>query len=378
MPNKKTVADIQTGRNLPHRFNSYSPSHRRLSQTPQPNIQSVTTRSRPSVRRRLSASLLIALAILIILGVLIGVWDARNISAAEKKMFGTGNLLSLIGTTPLKGADSGHVNILLVGYSVDDPGHPAATLTDSLIVLSMSTSNHTGYMLSIPRDLYVKIPGFDYGKINEAYQDGGISLLEQIIITDFQIPINYYSLINYATVRDTVNGLGGITVDIHSPDPRGLYDPNISPKDGGPLKLSNGSQTLDGQTALNLTRARGETFDSYGFPQSDFNRTQNQRLVLAAMKAKANWKLILNPRRNNQILSAVASNVKTDIKAGEVRSVFSLFNNISSSKLRSLSLNNLDGTNYLVGTYYEGDTLSPVAGLNDYSAIDAALQQFNQ
>src|SRR5665213_1561264 len=98
----------------------------------------------------------------------------------------------------------------------------------SIILLSMNTTSKTGYMLSIPRDLYVNIPGFGYAKINEAYQDGGIGLLEQVVSSDFQVPIDYYALINYASVRDTVNALGGITVNIASQDPRGLYDPNIS------------------------------------------------------------------------------------------------------------------------------------------------------
>jgi anionic cell wall polymer biosynthesis LytR-Cps2A-Psr (LCP) family protein len=92
-------------------------------------------------------------------------------------MFGSGSLFELASTQPLRGSERGRVNVLLIGYSVDDPGHPAAKLTDSLMVLSMSTSSHKGYILSIPRDLYVNIPGHGYAKINEAYQDGGPSCL---------------------------------------------------------------------------------------------------------------------------------------------------------------------------------------------------------
>lgn len=293
-------------------------------------------------------------------------------------MFGNGNLFSLLGSGNLKGSEAGRVNMLLVGYSVDDPGHAGANLTDSIILLSMSTTNKTGYMLSIPRDLYVNIPGFGYAKINEAYQDGGMGLLEQVVSNDFQVPIDYYALINYASVRDTVNALGGITVTIASQDPRGLYDPNISPADGGPLKLANGPQTLNGQTALNLTRARGDAYDSYGFAQADFDRTQHQRQVLTAIKDKLNWKLVLNPRKNSQILDAVATNVKTDMAASEARPLFGLFNSIPSAKLQSLNLRDLGGHNYLDSytTVYGQSALVPAAGLSDYSQIDAALTQF--
>lgn len=323
--------------------------------------------------------LVLVLALLLVVSAaIIGIWDARNISAASQKMFGSGNIFSMLNSGSLKTDNNGQVKVLIAGYSIDDPAHPGASLTDSIILLSMNPAKHTGYMLSIPRDLYVKIPGFGYGKINEAYEDGGMPLLQQIVESDFQTQIGYWALLNYAAVRQAVNALGGITLNIASPDPRGLYDPNISPVDGGPLKLSNGVQSLDGQTALNLTRARGETYGSYGFPQSDFDRTQHQRQVFTAIKDKISWTLILNPRKNSRILDAVASNVKTNIQVSEARPLFGLFNRIPSSSLQSLSLRNLNGKNYLASSYYEGSTLSPAAGLDDYSQISAALQQISQ
>jgi LCP family protein required for cell wall assembly len=324
--------------------------------------------------KRIIASILVGS---LLFALFIAVWDGRNISHASAKMFGSGNLLQALTPTSLKGSDQGRVNVLIVGYSVDDPGHPGASLTDSIMLLSMSTSNHTGYMLSIPRDLYVKIPGYGAGKINEAYKDGGIALLEQIIENNFQTRIDYSALLDYTAVRDSVNALGGVTVNIQSPDPRGLYDPNISPADGGPLKLANGPQVIDGQTALNLTRARGDAYGSYGFPQSDFNRTEHQRQVFTAMKEKLNWKLILDPRKNGEVFDAFANNVKTDVTLSEVRPLYSLFNGIPASQLGSVSLNNFNGRNLLASTYYEGSTLSPAAGVNDYSDIDAALHQLN-
>jgi anionic cell wall polymer biosynthesis LytR-Cps2A-Psr (LCP) family protein len=182
-------------------------------------------------KRKFTWKRVVALILLVplLLAIFIGVWDARNASHASAKMFGSGNLLQALSPTSLKGSDKGRVNVLIVGYSIDDPGHPGASLTDSIMLLSMSTTSHKGYMLSIPRDLYVKIPGFGAAKINEAYKDGGMELLEQIIEDNFETHIDYYALLNYTAVRDTVNALGGVTVNIASPDPRGLYDPNISP-----------------------------------------------------------------------------------------------------------------------------------------------------
>jgi LCP family protein required for cell wall assembly len=326
---------------------------------------------------RLIASIIIG-ALLFVL--FIAAWDGRNVSHASAKMFGSSNLLELLSPSTLKGSDKGRVNILIVGYSVDDPGHQGASLTDSIMLLSMSTTSHKGYMLSIPRDLYVKIPDNGYGKINEAYNDGGMALLEQIIEDKFDTHVDYYALLNYTAVRDSVSALGGVSVNIQSPDPRGLYDPNISPADGGPLKLANGPQQIDGQTALNLTRARGDAYGSYGFPLSDFNRTQHQRQVFIAMKEKLTWKLILDPRKNGEVFNAFANNVKTDVELSEVKPLYQLFNGIPQDQLQSVSLNDFNKVNLLRNytTAYGQSALIPAAGISDYSNIVQALNQLNQ
>jgi LCP family protein required for cell wall assembly len=373
MRKKSKQQPLQTGRSLPdvRRYSAYS------STVPgQSDVEAVPAKKRSVLKR------IFLLLIVLVLGaaIFLGAWDARNISSAGAKLFGDGSIISRLEASPLEGAEDNRINVLLAGYSVDDPDHQGAALTDSIILLSMSTTNKSGYMLSIPRDLYVNIPGNGYGKINEVYQDGGISLLERVINTDFQLPVDYYLIINYASVRDTVNALGGITLNIQSPDPRGLYDPNISPHDGGPLKLANGPQMLNGQTALNLTRARGDAYGSYGFPQADFDRTQHQRQVLAAIKQKISWKLVLTPWKNSQILDAAADNIKTDVTPGEARPLFGLFNSIPSSSLKSLSLRGLNGKNYLTDytTVYGQSALIPAGGINDYSDIQAALNGLDQ
>jgi LCP family protein required for cell wall assembly len=372
---KKAAKDIQTGRTLPSHIQSYRPGLEHAGK-PAPSDK----QAKPPARSIFKRFLLFILVLILGVGIGLFVWDARNITSASSKLFGSSNLISLIAGGQLNGSDRGRVNVLFIGYSVDDPGHSGANLTDSIIVLSMSPTSKQGYMLSIPRDLYVAIPGFGHAKINEAYQDGGVSLLEQAISSDFQIPIDYYALVNYTSVRDTVNALGGVTVNVQSSDPRGLYDPNISPVDGGPLKLANGPQKLDGQTALNLTRARGDAFDSYGFAQADFDRTEHQRQVLAAIKSRVSWKLVLNPRQNSQILDAIANNIKTDVGISDARPLFGLYNSIPATNMQSLSLRQLNGHNYLASytTPTGQSALIPASGLDDFSQINDALSSYNQ
>lgn len=318
----------------------------------------------------------------------IGIWDLKNFSNATSKLFGTGNAFGILAQTPPQQTD-GRTNILLVGYSADDPNHGGATLTDSIMILSLDKDKKTGYMLSIPRDLYVDIPGEGYAKINEAFQDGerssfneaglpsgGIGLLEKTVTQVTGVEIHNYALINYTAVREVVDALGGITVNIQSPDPRGIYDPNFQPQEGGPLKLPNGPQKIDGQEALRLTRARGATYGSYGFPQSDFNRTQNQQLVLNAIKAELNWKLVLDPRTNGKIFAAVGNNIQTDVKLSEVIPLYRMFTSVPGDQLKSVTLNNINDVNLLRGyTTRSGQSaLIPAAGIDNFEDIQATIK----
>lgn len=336
-----------------------------------PDAPEQDEQKRPSRFKRIVVSLFLLLvaALLIII-----IWNGINISRAANKMFGSGNILELLSSQPLEKDIRGRVNVLIVGYSVDDPGHQGAELTDSIMVLSMDPATKTGYMLSIPRDLYIKIPDNGYGKINEVYRDGGMDMLEQIITDKLGLEINYSTVVNYTSVREMVNALGGIDVTIKSSDERGLYDPNISPVDGGPLQLGNGPQHLDGQEALNLTRARGSAYGSYGFPRADLTRIDHQKQVFAAIKEKASdWKVVLNPRKNGQLFNAAANNLKTDLEVGEALPMYRLFASIPNSKLQPYGLNAINGNTLLKGK----NELIPTQGLNDYSEIKEIIKSLN-
>lgn len=350
-----------------------------LSRLPQHEIEP-RGRLEPYKKRRWTWKKVSLIFFLVILAafLFIGIWDARNISRASQKLFGSSNFLSLLAGGSLKTDQNDRVNVLVVGYSVDDPGHAGATLTDSIMLLSLDPATKTGFMLSIPRDLYVKTVAGNYTKINQVHQDSGMAALEEVVSSDFGLPISYHMLINYSSVRDSVNALDGIDVTINSPDGR-LYDPNIDWSTGGPLvDLANGTHHLNGQQALNLTRARGDSSQSVGFEMSDFQRTADQRLVFTAIKDKISWKLILDPRKNSKVIDAFAGNIKTDVQASEARPLFGLFNRVNTQNLKSITLNNINGKNYLKSTttFYGSSALIPAAGLNDYSDIQRAISQF--
>ena len=308
-----------------------------------------------------------------------------NFAVSMHKLFG-GSVLDVFRTAHLKGSDTGRINILVAGNSSDDSGHQGADLTDSIMILSVNTKNSTAYLLSVPRDLYVNIPGNGWSRINAAYDygvssnfsesgypNGGMGLLEKVISKDFNLRIDYYALINYSAIRDAVNSVGGITVNIQSTDPRGLYDPSIDYTTNGHLvNLSNGLHKINGQQALDLARARGDAYGSYGYENSDFTRTENQRMMILALKSKVlSAGTLSNPFKLANLFMALSKNIQTDINLPSAHSIYNVAKKVDNNNIQSLSFQSAYGKNLLTSyiTSNGQDTLIPRAGLGDYSQI---------
>ncbi|NBW29090.1 LytR family transcriptional regulator [bacterium] len=301
------------------------------------------------------------------------------------KLFG-GSVIDVFRTAHLKGSDTGRINILVAGNSSDDSGHQGADLTDSIMILSINTKNSTAYLLSVPRDLYVNIPGNGWSRINSAYDygvssnfsesgypNGGMGLLEKVISKDFNLRIDYYALINYSAIRDAVNSVGGITVNIQSSDPRGLYDPSKDYTTNDHLvDLSNGLHKINGQQALDLARARGDAYGSYGYGNSDFTRTENQRMMILALKSKVlSAGTLSNPFKMANLFMALSKNIQTDINLPSAHSIYNVTKKVDNNNIQSLSFQSAYGKNLLTSyiTSNGQDTLIPRAGLGDYSQI---------
>ncbi len=388
------ISPYELHRSLPNPLFSGAPTRRMRSRQ---LMQQQIPEERPKMHK-IRKSIISILILLLVAGMGYGGWVGYEFADNAVRVFGWGGLFSLFFPTHLKGENTGRVNILIAGNSADDPGHQGASLTDSIMLVSINTKNHTAYMLSIPRDLYVHIPGFGYAKINEAYPDGqsenfsqpgyaagGMGLLEEVISQKFGVLIDYYALINYAAVRDAVNAVGGITVTINSPDGE-LYDPNRDFVTGGPLvNLTNGGHTLNGEQALDLARARGDPSQygvPIGFEQYDFQRTADQRMMLVALERKAmTLGVIANPIRMGKLFDTMGNNVQTDLSLGNVRRLYTIMKKIPAASIQSASLNQANyngqkGVDLLTNYYTPSreDALIPATGINDYTQIDAYVQ----
>ncbi len=335
--------------------------------------------------KRIFATSALALAVLVI-G--FGIWFSSSLLYSVNKVF-HGNVFSdanaLINGTSLK-ESGGRINILLAGDSVGDPNHGGATLADSIMVLSFNPQTKTGFILSVPRDLWVYIPSMGHQKINATndvtnfsqpgYPSGGMGQLEQVLKTDLGIPIDYYALIDYAAFKDAVNAVGGISIDIQSPDPRGIYDAYTH------LKLPNGWVSLNGQQALDLARARGDGAAgdvSYGLPNSDFSRTQHQRQMLVALFKKATSVGVLsNPLKITSLFNAFSSNINTDMSIGDVIALEKVSSGVDLTKLQSVTYS-YGGANALLTNYTDPvsgqEALIPKLGLDNFAQLQQYYQQ---
>ena len=211
----------------------------------------------------------------------------------------------------LKGEADGRVNILLLG--VGDPGHAGQDLADTNMVISINTKDNKVAMISVPRDLRVKIPGYGYQKINNAHAEGDIPLAVKTIEQTLDLPIHYYVRANFSGLKQAVDAVGGVDINVTEPlyDAEYPCDKNESRSCG--FKLSAGQTHMDGTLALKYARCRK------GNCGDDFGRALRQQQVLQAIRTKAmSLGTLTNPAKLNALLGSAANNIKTDLSINNI------------------------------------------------------------
>ena len=192
-------------------------------------------------------------------------------------------------TTPVAAIESAEqdiLNVLLIGSATEN-GANNPGLSDSILLLSINRQVPGASLLSIPRDLYVEIPGFGMGKINQAYFYGatrnadhdGAALLRQTIRHNLGIEIDYYARIDFSGFSRLIDAIGGIriTVDCIIEDWK-LIEPELDKQDPANwemVTLDTGVHLLDGEWALWYVRSRRTS--------SDLDRGRRQQDVLRAI-----------------------------------------------------------------------------------------------
>jgi polyisoprenyl-teichoic acid--peptidoglycan teichoic acid transferase len=198
-------------------------------------------------------------------------------------------------------------NILILGLDSRE-GEGVVTRTDTMILATVDPQQPYVGMLSIPRDLYLEIPGYGEERINAAHllgeyaaEGGGIPLAKQTVEQNFAVPVNHTVRLNFQAFVSIIDAAGGIDINVEDY----IIDYEYPTADYGTtiIEFQAGEQHMNGETALIYARTRHGS--------SDFERAERQQQVITAlMKKLANP---LNWWRLPAVYLAFAQNVETDM-----------------------------------------------------------------
>ena len=233
--------------------------------------------------------------------------------------------------TPVPSAENNRINILLMGID-RRPGEAFISRTDSMMILSIDPEAKIASILSIPRDLYVVIPGRGRDRINTAFvygangddPIGGAALAMLTVEYNLGVRLNHYVLVDFGAVIRGVDALGGIDVVV----PFDINDPTFPDMNYGfdPLYIPAGLQHFDGETALKYARTR--------HVDNDFGRAARQQQVVLAVRQK-----ILNLgvgdllRRAPTLYQQVNQGIRTDLSLEQIVQLATVASDISSESI---------------------------------------------
>ncbi len=232
---------------------------------------------------------------------------------------------------PWGGTD--RVNILLMGID-RRPGQAFVSRTDSMMMVSVDPVTESISILSIPRDLYVTIPGRGRDRINTAFVYGsngdnpeaGASLAIQTVAYNLGVPIDHYLMVDFGAVTEGIDILGGIDVYLA----QAINDPTYPDMNYGydPLFIPAGTQHLDGEMALKYARTR--------HADTDFGRAARQQQVILSARDKA---LSLGVggllTRAPSIYQQLQSGVRTDLSLDQLIALAKTVSEIPKESIRN-------------------------------------------
>ena len=224
-------------------------------------------------------------------------------------------------------------NILLAGMDTRQ-WRKRGGRTDALVVVVLDhKTRHVG-LVSIPRDLYISIPGHEPNRINTVYSRGlresgrkqGIALLMGAVQHTLGLPISQVVFIDHAGFEKLVDSLNGLTVQVICPIRDRFIDPR-GPGDRLELKLEAGMHHLDGRTTLMFARSR------HG--RGIFDRARRQQAVLLSMRDRVKE---LGLSHMGKLLPALRKVVYTDMSTYDIMSLAARLSRVKREHIHGLLL----------------------------------------
>lgn len=195
------------------------------------------------------------------------------------------------------GKAAGSVNILVAGVDAGESSRiahdlerggwtPGSHRSDVIMVLHISADRRQAYVISVPRDSWVPIPGYGMNKINAALSYGGPALFVRTVEEFTSLRMDHLAIVEWAGFEKLVDALGGVAIEQAG---------------------ATGQAMLDGEEALAYVRER------YSLPRGDLDRIQRQQnLVRALSQQLVSRGVLLNPLKLTDVLQAVTSSIALD------------------------------------------------------------------
>ena len=275
----------------------------------------------------------------------------------------TPNATTIISNTPVPQPESpvplprGSVTIALLGS--DKRPNRGDYRTDTIILANVNPNLPAVTLLSIPRDLWVYIPGYQFSRINVAdergafsrFPGGGAGLLKQTIEYNLGIHVDYYARVDFAGFMKIVDTLGGVDVIANCPLEDIFPDDPITENKAvtGTISITQpGVVHLDGKHALWYARSRENT--------SDWDRSLRQQRVLRAMYSKTTQLGLVT--RLPELWNDISATVVTDLKLNDIIWLATIGARLDSSRIKGRTL---DGS--IVYSWTTPDTHASVVSL---------------
>jgi polyisoprenyl-teichoic acid--peptidoglycan teichoic acid transferase len=210
--------------------------------------------------------------------------------------------------------------------------------SDTMILLTIDPVSKTAGMLSIPRDMWVDIPGFGYSKINNAYAlgemyklpGGGPGLAMKTVENFLGIPIQYFAQVDFVAFSRMIDDIGGICLDVPAKVNVGVMDEN------GTTVVDVGHQCLSGKVALGYARARDV---EQGVAMGDVERSQNQQRVILAIRDKVLSNLPALVGQAGTLYGELSSGVHTNLSLDDILRLVVLAKDIPLDSIHSGVIN---------------------------------------
>ena len=242
---------------------------------------------------------------------------------------------------------AGTLNVLLLG---SDRRSGIGFRTDTILIASVQPATGLVALISVPRDLYVYLPGYTVSRINSAwiygetlgYPGGGPQLLFDTVRYNLGVPIDRYALVEMAGFQQAIDILGGVDVrvacDFTDWRLRRPGLPQQSVSSWALFTIPRGVVHMDGDAALWYARSRSRS--------SDFDRARRQQEVLRSLYRAALHPEVLT--RIPELYRALESTVKTDADLDDVLSLAPFVTSLEPAHLRSRFLGRSQVRSYRV------------------------------